>query len=104
HIIMGGSVIGQRLYGTYPTLTVNGPDDTGTGRWIPTTSVDQYSATLAKWFGVSSSNMSSVFPYLGRFATPDLGFMNNAAGGNSPSIATSGTRSRPKARTATIRK
>ncbi|HEX4796572.1 MAG TPA: DUF1501 domain-containing protein [Humisphaera sp.] len=104
HIIMGGSVIGQRLYGTYPTLTVNGPDDTGTGRWIPTTSVDQYSATLAKWFGVSSSNMSSVFPYLGRFATPDLGFMNNATGASTPAIVTSGTRTRPKPRTAAIRK
>jgi uncharacterized protein (DUF1501 family) len=75
HIIMGGGVVGQNIYGTFPTLTVGGPDDTTTGRWIPTTSVDQYAATLAKWFGVSSGNMSSVFPYLGRFATPDLGFM-----------------------------
>jgi uncharacterized protein (DUF1501 family) len=75
HIVVGGAVQGQRLYGTYPTLQVNGPDDTSTGRWIPTTAVEQYSATLAKWFGVSPSNLSSVFPYLGRFATPDLGFM-----------------------------
>jgi len=75
HIIVGGAVQGQRLYGTYPNLTVGGPDDVSTGRWIPTTSVDQYSATLAKWFGVSPGNMSSVFPYLGRFASPDLGFM-----------------------------
>ncbi|HSV15897.1 MAG TPA: DUF1501 domain-containing protein, partial [Tepidisphaeraceae bacterium] len=75
HLIVGGAVQGQRLYGTYPNLTVGGPDDVSTGRWIPTTSVDQYSATLAKWFGVSPGNMSSVFPYLGRFATPDLGFM-----------------------------
>ena len=75
HIIMGGSVIGQNIYGTFPTLAVGGPDDTTTGRWIPTTAVEQYSATLAKWFGVSSGNMSSVFPYIGRFATADLGFM-----------------------------
>jgi uncharacterized protein (DUF1501 family) len=77
HVIVGGAVQGQKLYGTYPNLTVgtSGPDDTSTGRWIPSTSVDQYSATLAKWFGVSAGNMSSVFPYLGRFATPDLGFM-----------------------------
>ena len=75
HLIMGGAVQGAKIYGTYPTLQVNGPDDTSTGRWIPTTSVDQYAATLAKWFGVSSGNMSSVFPYVGRFATADLGFM-----------------------------
>ena len=74
-IVMGGSVLGSQIYGTFPTLTVGGPDDVSTGRWIPTTSVDQYSATLAKWFGVSAGNMSSVFPYIGRFATADLGFM-----------------------------
>jgi uncharacterized protein (DUF1501 family) len=75
HLIVGGGVVGQNIYGTFPTLAVSGPDDTTTGRWIPTTSVDQYSATLAKWFGVSTGNMSSVFPYIGRFATADLGFM-----------------------------
>jgi uncharacterized protein (DUF1501 family) len=74
-MIMGGAVQGQRMYGTFPTLAVNGPDDTGTGRWIPTTAVDEYSATLARWFGVSNTDMPMVFPNLGRFARPDLGFM-----------------------------
>jgi uncharacterized protein (DUF1501 family) len=74
-VIMGGAVQGQRLYGTFPTLAVNGPDDTSTGRWIPSTSVDEYSATLARWFGVSSTDMATVFPNLTRFARPDLGFM-----------------------------
>jgi len=74
-IVLGGSVVGQKLYGQYPVLQVNGPNDTSTGRWIPTTAVEQYSATLAKWFGVTAGQMGSVFPYLGRFATPDLGFM-----------------------------
>ena len=74
-VIMGGAVQGQRLYGTFPTLAVNGPDDTSTGRWIPTTSVDEYSATLARWFGVSNTDMPTVFPNLTRFARPDLGFM-----------------------------
>ncbi len=78
HIVMGGGVVGQKIYGTFPTLQVGGPDDTTTGRWIPTTSVDQYSATLAKWFGVSTGNMSTVFPYIGRFATADLGFMTTS--------------------------
>lgn len=75
-IVMGGAVNGQRMLGTFPTIVVNGPDDTGQGRWIPTTSVDEYSATLAKWFGVQSGNMATIFPNIGRFARPDLGFMN----------------------------
>jgi uncharacterized protein (DUF1501 family) len=75
HLILGGAVNGQRTYGTFPTLAVNGPDDTGTGRWIPTTAVDQYFATLAKWFGVDSGNLSTVFPNIGRFATSNLGFI-----------------------------
>ncbi len=77
HLIMGGanSVRGQRTYGKFPTLAVNGPDDTSTGRWIPTTACDQYFATLATWFGVDNSNLATVFPNLGRFATANLGFM-----------------------------
>jgi len=69
------AVLGQRTYGKFPTLAINGPDDTNTGRWIPTTACDQFFATLATWFGVDSSNLSTVFPNLGRFATPNLGFM-----------------------------
>ena len=75
HLIMGGAVNGQRTYGKFPTLAVNGPDDTSTGRWIPTTAIDQYFATLATWFGVDNSNLSTVFPNLGRFASPNLGFV-----------------------------
>ena len=76
HLVMGGSVLGNRIYGTYPTLALTGPDDTDTrGRWIPTTSVEQFAATLATWYGLSSSDLTAVFPLIGRFATPNLGFM-----------------------------
>lgn len=75
HLIMGGAVNGRRTYGRFPTLAVNGPDDTSTGRWIPTTAIDQYFATLATWFGVDNGNLSTVFPNLGRFSTPNLGFV-----------------------------
>jgi uncharacterized protein (DUF1501 family) len=75
HLILGGAVNGQRTYGTFPALTVNGPNDTSTGRWIPTTAIDQYFSTLATWFGVDNSNLSTVFPNLGRFASPNLGFI-----------------------------
>jgi uncharacterized protein (DUF1501 family) len=75
HLIMGGAVNGRRTYGRFPTLAVNGPDDTNTGRWIPTTAIDQYFATLATWFGVDSGNLATVFPNLNRFSTPNLGFV-----------------------------
>jgi len=74
-LVMGGAVKGGATYGKFPTLTVNGPDDTNTGRWIPTTAVDQYAATIASWFGVDSEGIKTVFPNLGRFATPNLGFI-----------------------------
>lgn len=72
---MGGDVIGARIFGTFPTLAVNGPDDTGQGRWIPTTSVDEYSATLATWFGLNASDLATALPNIGRFAHPNLGFL-----------------------------
>jgi uncharacterized protein (DUF1501 family) len=75
HLVFGGAVQGQRTYGTFPALVVGGPDDTSTGRWIPTTAVDQFAATMAGWFGVDSTNMSTVFPNLGRFASSNLGFL-----------------------------
>lgn len=75
HLVVGGAVNGGNIYGRMPTLAVDGPDDTRQGRWIPTTSVDEYGATLARWFGVSDSNLSVAFPNIGRFATPNLGFM-----------------------------
>ena len=80
-LIVGGSVLGHTLYGTYPTLALGGPDDTDggsnpRGRWIPTTSVEQYAATLATWYGLSSADLATVFPLIGRFATPTLGFLS----------------------------
>lgn len=78
--IMGGAVRGGDFYGTYPTLALGGPDDTDTGsnprgRWIPTTSVDQYAATLAAWYGLSASDIPAVFPLISRFASTNLGFL-----------------------------
>lgn len=78
HMVLGGAVNGRRIYGIPPNLTVGGPDDADWGQIIPTTSVDQYAATIARWYGVPPGDMSTVFPNIGRFATPDLGFMNPA--------------------------
>jgi len=74
-LVMGGAVRGRNLYGTWPSLGLEGPDDLGRGRIIPTTAVDQFAATLAKWFGVAPGDLTGVFPRLGEFATADLGFM-----------------------------
>jgi uncharacterized protein (DUF1501 family) len=80
HIVFGDQVVGQKTYGAFPTLAVSTGDDSGdSGRWIPKISVDEYSATLAKWFGVSASSLNLIFPNLGRFNTPDLGFMMSAS-------------------------
>lgn len=75
HLVMGGAVNGRRTYGAFPTLAVNGPDDTSTGRWIPSIATDQYFATLASWFGVDNGNLGTVFPNLGRFSAANLGFV-----------------------------
>jgi len=79
-LIVGGSVLGHTLYGTYPTLALGGPDDTDggsnpRGRWIPTTSVEQYAATLALWYGLATADLPAVFPLIGHFATSNLGFL-----------------------------
>ncbi|HTQ58806.1 MAG TPA: DUF1501 domain-containing protein [Candidatus Solibacter sp.] len=75
-LILGGAVKGNAIYGTFPTLVLGGPDDADqNGRWIPTTALDQYAATLATWFGVSAANLPAIFPNLANFPTSDLGFM-----------------------------
>jgi uncharacterized protein (DUF1501 family) len=86
--IMGGAVLGGAFYGStrpdgsglpygFPVLQLGGPDDTTSnrGQWIPTTSIDQYAATLASWYGLTGPDIAAVFPNLFKFATPNVGFM-----------------------------
>jgi uncharacterized protein (DUF1501 family) len=76
-LIMGGSVKGTDFYGSFPTLQLGGPDDTDTrGRWIPTTSIDQYAATLGQWYGLQTADLPTVFPFLTRFPTSNLGLLS----------------------------
>ena len=85
--VLGGAVQGGNFYGIntsngtpFPTLVNNGPDDADAGsnargRWIPTTSVEQYAATVATWFGLETGDLPYVFPNLTSFPTTNLGFM-----------------------------
>ena len=75
HFVMGGSVRGQQYYGTFPVMGVGNNDEVGSGRLLPTTSVDQYAATLARWFGVSDTDMRLVLPNIGNFGSSNVGFM-----------------------------
>jgi uncharacterized protein (DUF1501 family) len=76
HIVIGGAVKGGRIYGSYPTLALGGPDDSGSnGRWVPSTASSQYAATLAQWFGVSVGELPAVLPSIGNFSTNNLGFV-----------------------------
>jgi uncharacterized protein (DUF1501 family) len=75
-MILGGAVQGGDIYGTLPVFALAGPNDAGSnGRWIPTTSIDQYGATLAEWFGVSAANLPPIFPNLANFPTQTLPFL-----------------------------
>ncbi len=81
-LVTGGAVAGGRIYGQYPLLKIGAlaaterADDVGGGRFIPTTSSDQYAATLARWFDVTAAaDLAAVAPSLGNFAQQDLGFL-----------------------------
>jgi uncharacterized protein (DUF1501 family) len=74
HFVVGGAVKGG-LYGTFPNQTIGGPDDVGQGVWLPTTSVDQYAASMARWFGVAPTEIATIFPNVSKFASSDLGLL-----------------------------
>jgi len=73
--VMGGAVNGGQIVGQMPQLILEGPQDVDRGRMIPTLAVEEYAATLARWFGVANGDLDTVFPNLNRFGSSDLGFM-----------------------------
>jgi uncharacterized protein (DUF1501 family) len=79
HLVWGGAVRGGDMFGQYPTLGIDGPGFENPNMWrnmlIPTTSVDQYAATLGAWMGVSNADLNLIFPNLRNFARPTLGFV-----------------------------
>lgn len=75
HFVLGGAVNGRNYYGTAPVIASDGPDDVGQGRLLPNLSVDQLGATLAKWFGVSDSELTTVLPNISNYTMKNVGFM-----------------------------
>lgn len=76
HIVTGGAVVGGDMYGQYPVIGSNQANDMGAGRLIPTTAVEQYAGTLARWFGLSDSQTKQVFPNFANFGSnPYMSFM-----------------------------
>ena len=77
HFVHGGAVNGKEIYGRFPQVGLNQPDEVGSGSFLPGVSVDQIGGTLGKWFGISNTNLNMVFPNLRNFQA-DLGFMKPA--------------------------
>jgi uncharacterized protein (DUF1501 family) len=75
HFVVGGAVRGGRYFGTAPHMSIETDDQVGQGRLLPSTAIDEYAATLASWFGVPDSEMPTVLPNIGNFATRNLGFV-----------------------------
>lgn len=76
HFVFGKAVNGGQAYGDIPPIDFADPAYTNqSGRLIPSTSVDQYAATLGRWFGLSSSQLTNALPNLGNFETSALGFL-----------------------------
>jgi uncharacterized protein (DUF1501 family) len=75
HFVMGGAVNGGRFYGTAPQVSLQSNDQVGQGRLLPSTSVDEFAATLARWFGCSASELPGILPNIPNFSNTDLGFV-----------------------------
>ena len=74
-LVLGGAVNGQDIYGAMPVIEIDGPQDSGRGRIIPTSAIDQMGATIASWFGLGTGELDEVFPNLRNFPMRNLGFM-----------------------------
>lgn len=76
HFVVGGSVRGGRMVGTFPEMALGGPTDAGgQGVWIPSLATDQVSGELLRWYGADTTTTDEVLPRL-RFFTRDIGLMS----------------------------
>ena len=75
HFVAGAAVKGRQIYGRFPVTSLGTADDVGSGRLLPSTSVTEYAATLGRWMGLSTTDLTSVLPGLGNFASSNVGFI-----------------------------
>jgi uncharacterized protein (DUF1501 family) len=75
HFVMGGAVRGRKFYGTAPKVSIQSNDQVGQGRLLPSTSVDEFAATLAQWFGCSPAELPGILPNVTNFSNTNLGFV-----------------------------
>ncbi|MGF1454817.1 MAG: DUF1501 domain-containing protein [Alphaproteobacteria bacterium] len=75
HFVIGGAVRGARFYGRAPHVSITSDDQVGQGRLLPSTAVDEYAATLARWFGASDRDLLDIFPNIGNFSNTAMGFV-----------------------------
>jgi uncharacterized protein (DUF1501 family) len=74
--VLGGAVKGGRIFGKMPAIVAGGADDIGNqGIWLPSLAVDQYAATLSRWFGVSESDLPAILPNIRKFDLSNLRFL-----------------------------
>ncbi|PQA87213.1 hypothetical protein CW354_13275 [Marinicaulis flavus] len=79
HLVVGGGLAGSRMHGTFPEPVLEHAYDSGNGRLIPTTSVDQFAATFGRWFGLNDTELDDALPGLSNFSTRDIGLFTGAA-------------------------
>ncbi len=75
HFVIGQAVQGRNIYGQMPTYDFGHDQDAGSGRLIPTTSVEQFAAPLGSWFGLNATELAIALPNLGNFPTPPPAFI-----------------------------
>lgn len=79
HFVVGGGVAGNRMYGDFPEAAIGHSQDVNNGRLIPTTSVDQYAATLGGWFGLNNTELRDALPGLTNFSNQDIGLFTGVS-------------------------
>ncbi len=75
HFVVGGAVRGGQIYGQMPRAILGSNDEVGSGRLLPSTSVTELAATLGRWMGLTTTELTQVLPNLGNFGSAGLGFV-----------------------------
>lgn len=75
HFVIGDAVQGRQIYGSMPPYTLGHEQDAGSGRFIPTVSVEQFAEPLGRWFGLNDTEINASLPGLSNFTAPAPAFI-----------------------------